>query len=55
MKKEAGRSRFVGGSFNKQRKFTNEACLEREQDKWILKPAWQIRKVYKEDLTGFGH
>lgn len=51
--KEASNSRLAGGSFNKQREVTHEACLGRQQDKWILEPTCQILKVYKEAITGF--
>lgn len=44
-KKEAGHSRLVGESFNKQGQLTQEACLRRQQDEWIPTPALQILKA----------
>ena len=55
MKKEAGRSRLIGGRFNKQGNFYTRLVLGSNKDEWIPVPSLQVVKVDKEPLTGFRH
>lgn len=54
-KKEAGHSRLVSGSLNKERELTRKAYLGWQQEKWIRTSTHQILKTYKEVLTGVSH
>lgn len=50
---EAGRSRLVGGSFEKQREPpTRDGSWVAQQEKWILTPAHQVLRVDKEAVAG---
>ena len=50
--KEAGHSRLVGGSFNKERELTYKECLGQQQEECIPSPTHQILKVYIEGSMG---